>query len=255
MKSIRIAGLCFASMLVLGMALASTASAAPLWLVCLEGSGLTKYSTNQCTTASGTGAWQSLGLPAGQTDTVRIQVFSLHLEDTGTLAGKSAIECNSTTADEGTGFIEGTGKGKITAAGIKETEINTRCKVIEGGCETGKIEKVKAVHLPWATEIFETESKLETKIENSGAGEPGWSITCHTALGSQTDECVSTGSTKLESASLANAVTAGVLLVKGTFLGAHPAKCTQSSSHEDGHVRGLVAILLNSGNGLSVNPV
>jgi len=52
MKFVKIAGLCLASMLMMSMALAGTAAAAPLWLLCLEGkegSLPTKYTTNQCT--------------------------------------------------------------------------------------------------------------------------------------------------------------------------------------------------------------
>lgn len=255
MKSIRIAGLCFASMLVVGMALASTASATPLWLVCLEGSGLTKYSSNQCTTAESGGKWQSLGLPAGTTDTVTIRAFSLRLEDSeaGPLKEKSPIKCNG-AGSKGKGIIEASGKGQITEAEVESA--STNCERLEGPCETGKIEKVKGENLPWKTEIFETESKFETKILAGTAGkEPGWAVTCHTALGSKTDICLAEGTGNEEVVELKNEVTSGVLLVKGTFLKAHTAKCSEASKAKTGHVSGFLAILLTSGNGLSINPV
>lgn len=52
--------LCLATMLVAGMALAGNAAAVLLWLVCLEGTGLTKYENSKCLKTSGTGKWQSL---------------------------------------------------------------------------------------------------------------------------------------------------------------------------------------------------
>jgi hypothetical protein len=252
MRSIRIAGLCFASMLVLGMALAGTASAAPLWLVCLESSGLTKYSTNQCTTASGTGKWQSLGLPAGKTDTVRIVGFTLRLTDKSTAVGKSTVKCNG-NGSRGSGTIEGTNKGIIREAKIEKASEN--CEAVEGGCKKGEVEKVTGANLPWSTEIFETANKLLTKIAKGpgAAGEPGWEITCNTLLGSKTDKCTSKAGEE-ESAELINEVTGGVLLVRGVFEKARTASCTEGNS-TSGEVEGLVAILLNSGNGLSVNKV
>ncbi|MGH2854255.1 MAG: hypothetical protein ACRDLF_08710, partial [Solirubrobacteraceae bacterium] len=237
-------------MLVLGMALAGSASAAPLWLVCLEGSGLTKYSSNQCTEASSSGKWQSLGLPTGKSDTVRLLAFSLRLEDTG--AG-TKIECpDAGIPGSGVGVIEGTNKGKITAVELKEPE-KEGCKVLKGflTCTVGKLTNVKGTNLPWNTEIFTTENKSLTRIASSGAGEPGWSVTC----GGATDSCVTeAGTANQESAELINEVTptTKVLLVRSRFESTGKAKCSVGGA-KAGKFFGLIATLLWSGNGLSVS--
>jgi hypothetical protein len=242
MKYLKIAGLCLVSMLAMGMALAGNAAAALLWLVCLEGSGLTKYSSNQCTEASSTGKWQSLGLPSGVSDTVRLLAFSLRLEDAGTGV---KVECPD--AGTGWGLIESPNKGMIKVAEVLEPE-KAGCKVLKGflTCEAGKLEKIKGVNLPWKTEIFETAGKNLTNIGNSGAGAPGWSVTC----AGTTDECLEeSGGT--ESSELINGVTKGVLLVLARFENKGKAKCSVGGAGE-GHVAGLVAILLWNGQGLSV---
>jgi hypothetical protein len=247
MKYLKIAGLCLVSMLLAGMATAGTASAALLWLLCLEGSGLTKYSTNQCTTASGTGKWQSQGIASGVTDTVRLLAFSLRLEDTG--AG-TKVECSdSGVPGTGVAVIEGPNKGKIVKAELPEPE-KEGCKVLKGflTCTAGKLTKVKGVNLPWNTEIFTTENKSLTQILNSGAGEPGWAVEC----GGATDSCVAVSPEKPESAELSSVVTGGVLLVLSRFESRGEAKCTVGGP-KTGKVFGLIAILLNSGNGLSIN--
>jgi hypothetical protein len=203
MKHLEMVALCLASMLVMGMALAGNASAAPLWLVCLEGTGLTKFSTNQCTEASSTGKWQSLGIPSGVAVTVRLLAFSLRLEDTGV---SSQVECPDAGAPgSGVGLIEGTNKGKITKFELKEPE-KEGCKVLKGilTCKAGTLEKKGAVGLPWTTEIFETESKTLAKVGSSG--NPGWSITC----GGTTDTCeAKSGESVLE---FNNQVSGAVLL-------------------------------------------
>ncbi|MGH2853387.1 MAG: hypothetical protein ACRDLF_04250 [Solirubrobacteraceae bacterium] len=233
-------------MLLMGMALAGTAAAAPLWLLCLEGIGLTKYSDNQCIEASGTGKWQSLGIASGKTDTVRLLAFSLQLEDTG--AG-TKVECNDVgIPGTGVGVIEGPNKGKITKFELTSPE-KEGCKVLKGflTCTAGKLTNVKGANLPWNTEVFTTENKSLTRILNSGAGEPGWSVTC----GGATDSCVTESTASSESTELNNAVTNGVLLVKSRFESKGEAKCSVGGA-KAGKVRGLIAILLWSGNGLSI---
>jgi hypothetical protein len=232
-------------MLVVGMALAGNAAAAPLWLVCLEGSGLTKFSTNQCTTASSSGKWQSSGLSSGKTDTVRFLALSLKLEDTGVGA---SVECpDAGVPGSGMALIEGSNKGKITKLELSEPE-KEGCKVVKGflTCTTGKLTKISALHLPWTTETFETESKTLSQIKNSGAGAPGWSITC----GGATDECVEEES-KPEFIELHNKITSGVALVSAKFEDKRKGKCSLGGK-ETGNMAGAVALLLGNGNGLSI---
>jgi hypothetical protein len=250
MKSIRIVGLCLASLLAMGMALAGNASAALLWLLCLEGSGLTKYSSNQCTEASSTGKWQSLGLPSGVSDTVRLLAFSLRLED----ANAATVEC--TDAGTGWGLIESPNKAVIKVAEITKSLAETRCQVLRGflTCTVGfgKVTGVHGTNLPWTIEIFETEKKNLTQIKGKNATErPGWAVECAGA----TDECIEEeGEGHHESAELLNGVTSGVLLVLARFENHGVAKCSIGGAKE-GHVYGLIAILLWNGNGLSINPV
>jgi hypothetical protein len=252
MKHLKIAGLCLASMLVMGMALAGNASAGPLWLLCLEGSGLTKYSSNQCTTAEAAGKWQSLGIPSGVNDTVRLLALTLLLTDlsAGPLKEKATIRCPHPTT--GWGLILAPNVLVVTAAKVASPK--TECEREEGPCKAGEIEGVEGIDLPWKEEVFETEGSLLSKIEPDGAGEPGYAITCNTLLGSKTDKCTSEGAGTLEETIGENAVTGGVLLVKARFLTRRLGKCSEGGA-KTAEVRGLIAVLLNEGNGLSLNKV
>jgi hypothetical protein len=244
----KIAGLCLASVLVAGMALAGNASAAgPLWLLCLEGTNAnnTKYEDSSCTKAKSTGAWESVSI-GSKRDTIRIAVLTLRLRDKE--AG-TEVECNSNLEkDEGEGWVGSENKGEITKAKINTAEIGSRCTIIKSPvCK--KIEEVHGVNLPWKTEIFETENALITKIAKGGAtGEPGWSIKCSGAV----DECTSINGED-EEVTLTNVVSGTVLLVKGVFKKAHNAECSLNPGKRAGQVEGLVAILLINKNGLSIN--
>jgi hypothetical protein len=249
MKHLKIAGLCLVSMIMMGMALAGSAAAAgPLWLVCLEGSNLTKFSNNQCTTAEPTtGKWQSQGLTT--TDRATITAFTLTLTDKNTALGVTRVRCDS--GGESTGTVGPGAVDVVETAKVANAAEN--CRGLEGGCESNKIEKVVGANTPWQDVLFETEKKILSKIEADGNGEPGWAVTCKTVLGSKTDTCTSEGSSKYETAHLENKLSGTVLLVLGTFIKAHKAKCTEGGA-EEGEVEGQFAILLASGNGLSVNP-
>jgi hypothetical protein len=247
MKHLKIAGLCLVSMIMMGMTLAGTAAAAPLWLVCLEGPNLTKYSSNQCTKAESGGKWQSQELTT--TDKATITSFTLTLTDTKTALGSTPVRCDSGGESEGT---VGPGNTAVVKTAIIKSA-GTNCRSLGGGCETGAndIEGVEGRDLPWQTTLFEHEGKVLTKIEADGNGEPGWAVKCKTVLGSKTDVCVSE-SGEDEEVELINEVTKGVLLVRGRFQTAKKADCTEGGK-KSGEVAGLIAILLASGNGLSVN--
>jgi hypothetical protein len=244
MKHLKIAGLCLVLMFVMGMALAGDASAALLWLLCLESTGLTKYEDNQCTKASGTGKWQSLGLPSGGSDTVRLLGFSLVLIDKGV-----GVSIHCPDVGSGWGLIE-SGKLVVKIAEIKNP-VAEGCK-LEGAFLTcnsvSKLESIEAVHLPWTSEIFETEAKNLAKVKGTGGG-PGWSIRCAGVR----DECIeATG--KPEFAELLNGVTKGVLLVLARAESRGRQNCTVGGS-EKGETQGVSAVLLWNGNGLSLTSV
>jgi hypothetical protein len=261
MSRLKIAGLCLASMLVMGMALAGNASAALLWLVCLEGTGLTKYENSKCLTSKGTQTrsekgWQSVGLATGQTATVKILVLSLKLVDTKAIIPNSGAACLNNADNEGEGVIEPSGKGIIRLATVKEP--STHGCVGLGGCE--KVEKIEGANLPWETEIVAgTNSEPLTKIKaHSGGKEPGWIVTCETALGTKTDECEQEAGKEEEAKLTFGEVTEGPekvkeLLVRGLFQELHPGDCTEGGK-ESAKVLGTVAILLPGG-ALSINKV
>jgi len=234
-------------MLVMGMAVTGSASAALLWLVCLKGSGLTKYSNSKCLEASAGGEWQSVGVPSGASITVKISVLSILLSDEKVpIVGKVVVKC-ANAGSRGEGLIEQEGKGKVRVAEYVEPEKNC-----SGEENCTKVKKVAGRHLPWSTEVFTTEGKNLTKIVNSGAGEPGWEVECEVLGITKADECVTEGAGKEEQVLLKNVVSATELLVAGLFAELHKAKCSLGGAGS-GLVKGLIAILLPGG-ALSVNP-
>ncbi len=105
---VKIAGLCLASIVVMGMAITATASAAaPVWEQCSEGGSATKYSEHQCTTAEGSGKWQWNEVKG--TEAV-VGKGTLTLSDTNATGGETTIQCSGT--EEG---VVGPGKlDKVT---------------------------------------------------------------------------------------------------------------------------------------------
>jgi hypothetical protein len=239
-----------ASMLVMSMAWAGAASAAgPLWLVCLEGAGLTKYSSNQCNKAESGGKWQSLGLL--KSDTVRIVAFTLVFRDReGQKAENSLITCLA--GGLGTGLIEPTNTAVIREAKVNEPGKN--CAKLAGPC--GEVSKVEGRDLPWKQTLIEgPEGKLLGKLEADGNGEPGWALSCKIAGVAVTDECKSEEG-KPETLELINEITGGVLLIRGRFENAAEGSCSLAEGRKHtAEIHGLLAILLWNGNGLSINPV
>ncbi len=255
-RFVKMAGLCLASMLALGIALAGAASAAtPLWLLCLEGkegSLPTKYETNQCTKAAkeNKGKWESVAL-GSKSDTVKISIFSMRMEDTkGELGAAVVVRCDHVG---GGGLIEGRNLLLIREARIAKP--STECTAEGSGlfkvCKTSSIEAIEAVHLPWIGEVYgDTENKLFTgRVEPSGegGGEPGFKVRC----AGVEDVCTSEGPGKREEAVSENVVTAGVLLVLGKPLNDHKGECSVGGK-EAQEVEGHAAVLLSNGSGLSL---
>jgi hypothetical protein len=242
----KIAGLCLASMLVMGMALAGTASATELlWLVCLKGTGLTRYTNSRCLEA-GAGEWQSLGVPAGTTITVKLLVISILLRDTKL---KAAVNCFN-KGSRGEGVIEAGGKGKVTVAEYENPGVN--CVSVEG-CEKGTVEEVKGINLPWKTEIFKgANGNPLTRIAagNNEGKEPGWKLKCKVAGVKNTDECESAKGKEeeleLESEVTTNPEKIGELLVRAEFQQRGEINCSIGGANT-GKVLGLIAILLPGG--------
>jgi hypothetical protein len=247
-KMLQTAGLCLASVLVMGIGLAGNASAANglLWLVCLPGEGLTRYTSSRCLTAGGTGnpRWESRGLLAGEEPTVRILAFTILLRDTKTLLGESEVQCFDLPGQKSEGVLEANGKGKVRVAEVTNPKENCRGKKV---CKETEVEEVRGVNLPWNIELFEGPGgKLLTNISNSGAGEPGWKVKCNTVAGSQEDRCTSASTEKLEKTELISEVTGGELLVRARFENEAHGNCTLGGTGA-AELTGLVAILLPGG--------
>ncbi len=238
MKSIRIAGLCLVAMFAMSMVAAGTASAG-VWEHCETGGTTTKYTTDQCFTAAsgGTFSWQEVK----GTEAV-VSHGSLQLTDTNVFpVGEVEVKC--------TGENEGTvGPGKfdrITAIKNIKCVPGKNCTKVEGATAT-------PLNLPWQTEIVQTEGRRDRiKAENSKGA--GWSVSCEVLGITKADSCT----TEEGSTSLANAWTKGVgkgeLLVLAEFDNSSKnATCTIGGAGS-GKVRGPIAILQASGQGLRVS--
>jgi hypothetical protein len=249
MSRLKIAGLALASMLVMGMAVTGSASAALLWLVCLEGSGLTKYESSTCLKAASGGKWQSLGVPTGASISVKLLVISILLIDTKVpILGEVSVKC-SNAGSRGRGLIKPNGEGEIIVAEYENPEAN--CKE-EKGCP--KVTKVKGVHLPWKVKLFVgANGEPLSKIEPIN-GEPGWEVTCaeEPLVGEVTDVC-ETPKGEEEQVRFLNSKSATELLVIALFEENIKSTCSQGKE-KAGVVKGSVAILLPGG-ALSINPV
>jgi hypothetical protein len=239
MKFVKIAGLCLASMLVMGMALTGTASAAPHWLVCLaehSGTTTTKWSSSACTTAKASGGfeWSELaGTEAAHTK------GSLLLKDTA-ITVKSEVECYG----ESEGAV-GPGKyGRVNKINVTPAQ----CHGVKN-CET--VLKIEARNTPWQTELFESEKGVILQaLSSTGAGEPGWEVECKVGSNVVNDVCTQEPGTQ-ESILLENKATGTELLVLGTFQKLRKAKCS-TGGKAVGEVVGSLAGFI-TGKGLRVS--
>jgi hypothetical protein len=150
---------------------------------------------------------------------------TLILEDMGK-GSPTTIECTGT----GTGVVEAAGKG------LQETATATSCVTLAGTCASPL---AKAIHLPWTTQI-EGERNL---ISSSGAGAPGYEVTC---FGIIHDTCEGTTSVGLEN--MPTETPPDLLAIFSATL-SEPGKCTIGGVNE-----GLVIgeVLITAAGGLSL---
>jgi hypothetical protein len=251
MKHLKIAGLCLVSLLVMSMAVSSTASA-QVWEGCLEGGSTTKYENNKCAKAEPNGkfSWQEIT----NTDNVRGLGLTLRFVDKNAPLGRSEIVC----PDSAEPIEEGTvGPGKFDKILRAKVLKPGNCIRVSGACKAGEVTKVEGIHLPWQTTLSRENSKILDTIENDGNGEPGWRIECNTLAGLQTDECESVEK-KYEKTIMINELTGGVQLVRANFENRAEGKCSLGGA-KAAELTGDAAILLAnakfevSGIGLRVN--
>jgi len=240
MRYVRLAG-CLAAMFVMSMVAAGTASAAPHWLACSEGTGSsTKYTTNQCETASSTGKFE-WAEPKG-TEATRTQ-GTLILETKNVPIVKTVVvSCSGT--DEGS-----LGPGNLS----RTTKIKVEKCTAGENCEE-IIKAPEPVGLPWNSELKETEGVIHGTIRGKGKPkeEPGWIATCKVLGTKQENECTSEAGL----VTLSNDFTPGTvgpLLVLSDFIKPNKPEATCTVSGTTGDVLGSISILLANGRGLRVS--
>src|SRR5580658_8170965 len=124
MKHLKIAGLCLASTLAMGMALAGNASATPLWLVCLpREAGTGHFEDPACLHEKAKSNWESV-LIGSTTDKIAILAMTLTLTDLNTDLGIAITRCDHLSALGESGFIGPNNKGEITK---DEVNAETEC--------------------------------------------------------------------------------------------------------------------------------
>ena len=98
----------------------------------------------------------------------------LKIEDKG--FNSMGISCSAKLGQS----IESGGKGKISSL------VMSSCAGV-GSCES--LRSATANHLPWKTELYESEGTLRDRIVSGGSGTPEYQFECKTASGSTTDAC------------------------------------------------------------------
>ena len=178
MKSITTAGLCLVAMLVVSMVAAGTASATnaptPEYQICTKGGAEppTKYTTENCEVASGSGEWNFRGINGTEKS---VSLGTLRLADTKVL-GKT-VEVSCTGKDEGS-----VGPGKFG-----RVEAITEIKCTPGENCAKITAETKPLNLPWQTEL--AEGGKRTKIKATNGKGAGWAVTCEVSGIALTDEC------------------------------------------------------------------
>jgi hypothetical protein len=229
----KIAGLCLAAMCAMSMIAAGTASAN--WQVCLEahsGTTSTKWETHQCEKAASGGAWE-WSEPSTELAVKTHETLTLSSEELGV---KVKVKCSGTDK----GFIGPGGQDRTTEINVEKCEAGENCEKLE--------KKAEAVHLPWESEMLETEGKIHDAIRSDGNGEPGWRVACKVPLrGVVENECTSEeGLLVLENKNTPGV--SGALLVLGEFTNKPKENCT-ATGKESGEVLGGIATSLENGQG------
>ncbi len=103
---------------------------------------------------------------------------TLTLEDNPTKQG----EFTCSLSDKGT--VGSEGKGSVTESTL------TNCKILKSPiCEKAQPVTVKAIHLPWTTQLYLPGPGTGNSVKSSGAGLPGWTWECKVLGFKYTDTC------------------------------------------------------------------
>jgi hypothetical protein len=216
-----------------GVAATPALAEQPVWQVCTNlGEEIGSYENLGCTIGKEGGKYEWLENEEAE----KVQgTGTLRLSDTKTLAGKSEVECSMTAK----GVVGPHQSGRVESITIASCK---RLKVCEN------VETVRPVNLPWQTELFEEGGRVRDKITEV-SGEPGWSVTCKTVLGSKTDRC-ETEAGKEGSTAEVNEATHGYVL--GEFGPTAKADCTEGGK-EAGEMGGIITTEGNGGAGLKLS--
>jgi hypothetical protein len=179
MRTMRSLVLVLAAAAWMGVAAGSALASGPVWQGCVE---VAKggYEDSACTKekAEGKFGWTEV------TGTEKVTAeLTLKLADTKVpLAGTVEVQCSGT----GSGTVGPGSFARIEAITVSSCSAGEHCE---------KVEKNAApLHLPWQTELFETEGTQRDTITNGKSSEaPGWAVTCKVLGVTKADECTVEG--------------------------------------------------------------
>lgn len=169
MKYLRIAGLCLVALLLMSAATAATALAGPVWQKCEKGASGTKFATEECGEASGTGEWAWAEIKGTEKSIGR---GSLLLKDESVVT----VEVGCTLVEEGS---FGPGKYSRVEVATYKCTAGKNCEEFQGA---------EAKNLPWQEEMYETEKAIFDKISGKSEKEPDLTVSCKVLGTKLTDE-------------------------------------------------------------------
>ncbi len=148
------------------------AAMTPEWAQCEEAleNGSGQWSTSSCNSTSGELNWETRAVSATREMT---SSGTVEVTDKKAEGGELTVKCKETDA----GWIGREGLDKESSVTLSS------CTRVAGTCEEKEL-KVKAIDLPWNTQLAEKEGKIRDLIKAGGGG-PGYTIEC----GKKTIEC------------------------------------------------------------------
>jgi hypothetical protein len=164
-KTLGVAGVMAAVAMMIVAAFGAGSASAAEWGECTKVTATPEFKDSLCNEEGrGEFTWKAFTTTKAVTST---DVGGLRMTDKkgGAFGEEVTIECNGT--DEGT--VGPGSKDQLTKATA------TACKTLKGICESPV---AHALHLPWNTTLETVGGEVRDKIENSGAGAPGWDVTC-----------------------------------------------------------------------------
>jgi len=185
--------------------------------------------------ASAAAEWLHNGEPISTPQATTLTSSGLRLtdENSGLFGETVTVECDRT----GTGTVGPGNQGRVTSVTLE------KCHTVQGAC--GPSPTVSPANLPWNTELVEEGGQIRDRIRNSGAGNPGWTVSCSFGI---TDTCTSNNGFLIIAGTGPPVVAAQI---GGFAQGGTRESCTRTNQ-ESGFVTGNVTIALADGHGLAI---